>query len=312
LQNCLVVGNDASCFGGGAYECGLVNCTVVSNRAVRYGGGAYLHQTGYAVNTIIATNVCDWGSANGHDVYGNAYWTMVCCLSDQDAKFVDAAQGDWRLSARSPCIDAGTNDYVFAASDLVGTNRIVGARVDMGCYEYCHVPEGWPTPSVAEGATPAEEAAAVSSSMTAAGFSSEQATAVTTLKQYNELSAWSEARGVSVSGMAASQTALVSAALDADALLALTSEDVKIGDFTMGSDVTEWTMKLPLTPYYDAVKASPELLKAAIGVVGNETPTGAFSSEDLGVSVTPAADAVEITVTPPAEKPAYFMKSVVR
>lgn len=62
-----------------------------------------------------------------------------------DPKFVNAAEGDYRLMRRSPCVDAGTSEYGnYAAhlkSDLDGTVRPQvgksgGALPDIGCYEY--------------------------------------------------------------------------------------------------------------------------------------------------------------------------------
>lgn len=53
-------------------------------------------------------------------------------------EFAHAAQGDYRLSGGSPCIDAGNNDYVQTAVDLDGKKRIdsMSGIVDIGAYEY--------------------------------------------------------------------------------------------------------------------------------------------------------------------------------
>ena len=38
----------------------------------------------------------------------------------------------------SPAVDAGlVQDWMSTASDLSGTNRVLNARVDIGCYESC-------------------------------------------------------------------------------------------------------------------------------------------------------------------------------
>jgi hypothetical protein len=67
---------------------------------------------------------------------------------DADPLFVDA---DGRLSAGSPCIDAGDNGAVTVATDLDGNPRILdgdgegSAIVDMGAYERKHLyPPGLP------------------------------------------------------------------------------------------------------------------------------------------------------------------------
>ncbi len=70
---------------------------------------------------------------------------------DADPLFVDSDGGDYRLSAGSPCIDAGDNTAIpFKTTDLDGNPRLIDDRatpdtgvpfvngpiVDMGAYEY--------------------------------------------------------------------------------------------------------------------------------------------------------------------------------
>lgn len=317
LVNCLVVGNRAEAadgsggLGGGVDNCLMVNCTVAGNSAANFGGGAYLDSGFLAVNTIVADNVCDRGFDYGNDIYGRGYYETICSLSDQDAKFVDAAHGDWRLSARSPGVDAGSNAFVTAACDLSGNFRIVGPRVDMGCYEYCREIPGWPTPDVTPETTPADEAAAVAAAMKEAGFTGEKATALSSVAQYAVFSDWAAAHGLTVDALNASPTALTSAALGAPSLLTLTGDDLKMTELVPSADGSAWTCKLTLDAY-DAAKSSPTLLKAAVGVVGSETPGGTYSADGLGLLVRPVADGIELDVTPPAAAKAYFMKSRIR
>ena len=321
VMNSLVVQNRAErqvywsdgC-GGGVYECILDGSTVAGNWAATFGGGAYLHVEGDACNSIVATNVCARGASNGHDVYGNAYWTMVATLSDRDAKFADAAHGNWRLAANSPAIDAGMNAFVSVTNDLDGAARIFGPRVDLGCYEYSHVPAGWVTPAVTADATPAQEAAAVAASLTTLGFPSSVAAHVTTVADYNRVAAWAEAKGVSVPALAASPLALLSPALGADGLLALAPEDLNATSLTLttvadGACAAKMLISLK---DYDEARCDPSLLKAAVGVVGASAPDATFSADALTPTVTPVRDGVEITVTPPPDAPAYFLKLTVR
>jgi hypothetical protein len=53
--------------------------------------------------------------------------------------FVDQLNGNFQLQANSPCINAGTNGYAPAASDLAGNPRLVAGTADMGPYE-CQAP----------------------------------------------------------------------------------------------------------------------------------------------------------------------------
>jgi hypothetical protein len=46
------------------------------------------------------------------------------------------ATSNYHLSASSPCINRGNNDYVVGDQDLDGNPRIVGGWVDMGAYEF--------------------------------------------------------------------------------------------------------------------------------------------------------------------------------
>ena len=53
----------------------------------------------------------------------------------EDPRFVDAAAGDYRLQASSPCIDAGDNGFVGWNEDMDGNPRIAYGLADMGAYE---------------------------------------------------------------------------------------------------------------------------------------------------------------------------------
>ena len=315
LENCLLVGNRANAqwrdygTGGAACDCDLFNCTLAGNSAANFGGGVY-QDSGFVVcNAVVSGNSCDKGYANGNDIYGMGYYETVCSISDADARFADAAHGDYRLSANSPCIDAGSNAFVEVACDLDGSNRIFGSRVDMGCYEYGHRAADWPVPAVEPGDSSETEAEKVGRAMADAGFPESTAEKITTLAQYNALSGWAESRNVGLPQMAGSPTALVSAALWTDELMDLDGEDLKVGGFVSSGE--GWTVKLDLEGY-DPQRVNPALLKAAVGVVGSDTPTGRFSSDGLGLTVSPGVEFIELSVTPPSEAKTYFLRSVVR
>jgi hypothetical protein len=77
-----------------------------------------------------------WRSATGQDMH-----SMVVTLP---ALFVDAATDDYHMKATSPAVEAGTNEEL-TATDLDGEPRLVGAKVDIGCFELC--PGGDCTPT---------------------------------------------------------------------------------------------------------------------------------------------------------------------
>ncbi len=139
LENCLLAGNSAN-MGGGAEECLLNNCTVSGNNAADVGGG---------INNTTAKNCIVWGNTAAVDEHDIAASTVsYTCASDgntqngnivDDPLFADAANGDYRLRAGSPCVDTGDAALAVGATDLAGKPRILGAGPDMGAFEGGHV-----------------------------------------------------------------------------------------------------------------------------------------------------------------------------
>ena len=149
----------------------MENCTIVSNN-IRNTGSSYksggIHQRwgGTLKNCIVAFNTkCGqpedtayWNNDNNSITAAN----YINCCSDRaitkftaangciaaDPKFVDPANGDFRLQPNSPCVNAGSNaDWMTTNEidpvtnrrkkvfDLAGVPRLYGANVDIGCYE---------------------------------------------------------------------------------------------------------------------------------------------------------------------------------
>jgi len=156
MTNCAFSGNSAR-RGGAVYRLGqgdfqFVNCTLAANEA--YTGGALYSEAG----PTMLTNCILW--LNQPDQIHAAHWEThlnFCDVQggsddegnnlDADPRFADVAGPDkmtgteddnLRLTADSPCIDAGDSTVVSPAmaTDLVGERRIVGRDIDLGAYEF--------------------------------------------------------------------------------------------------------------------------------------------------------------------------------
>jgi len=173
VESCLVTRNSADA-GGGIYtaEGGstLVNSALTANSATMDGGGVCLPAV--PANGIYVDSCTISGNSSGGDaggIYGfnatirNSILTQnngtpnrnfptfgglhptYCMLlpllegngnQSGDPQFLAATYGDFRLTAESPCSDAGTNlTWMLANDDLEGKTRIVGGTVDMGAHE---------------------------------------------------------------------------------------------------------------------------------------------------------------------------------
>jgi fructose-specific component phosphotransferase system IIB-like protein len=161
IENNLIAGNSAPS-GGGLYWCSgsIQNNTIVGNTAFSGSGAAIYDRE--ARSTI--RNCIIWGNnaADGTQLY-DTQTPSYSCIEDwagggegnigADPRFLDADgpdddpytfdDNDYRLSADSPCIDAGVNYlwFTWPQQDLDGNCRFVGGSVDMGCYEYGSSPD---------------------------------------------------------------------------------------------------------------------------------------------------------------------------
>ena len=136
VENCLIINNRGK---NGAASDGSVlrNCTLVGNSARDIDG--------VCLNSILENCIVYGNGNNNRSTW--QYWfdrnPLVTSFDYReknvyvgDPGFVDAANGDYRLAAGSPCIDAGDNSYVTTTTDLAGNARIANGTVDIGCYEY--------------------------------------------------------------------------------------------------------------------------------------------------------------------------------
>jgi len=78
--------------------------------------------------------------------YNNIFGCQGCLLGlgniSADPLFVDLDNGDYHLLEDSPCINTGDPNYIAEPNetDLDGNPRIIGGRIDMGAYEFNHIP----------------------------------------------------------------------------------------------------------------------------------------------------------------------------
>ena len=117
----------------------VVNCTVVRNTSYEVGGIRLNGAT--AVNCVVAGNEST-GLGNSYDniALGTASsFTTSVIGGDLDALFRSPARGNWRPNVVGPLIDAGTiTAGLVPAIDLLGSPRVFGRSIDIGCIESMH------------------------------------------------------------------------------------------------------------------------------------------------------------------------------
>ncbi|MCC7293538.1 MAG: right-handed parallel beta-helix repeat-containing protein [Phycisphaerales bacterium] len=155
FKDCLFVDNKAKDYAGVAYlhagTARFTNCTLFRNRSGFLVGGIITHSD---ESTPVITDCLLWGntakrgsSLERYQLYLDAGSINYSCVEGwsgefggvgnfgDDPLFVDADKENLRLRDDSPCVDAGDDSVVTQPTDLDGNPRILGARVDIGCYE---------------------------------------------------------------------------------------------------------------------------------------------------------------------------------
>jgi hypothetical protein len=159
INSCTVYGNVAGRRGGGMKLEGggtptytVKNCILWNNRTVIVNTGE--NDGGYQLCTQVTLTLnmsnCDWEPATVGKGYSDQHYNYqgTCTftsMKELDPAFVGGASGNFRLTADSPCVDAGTGSGA-PARDMDLTLRPQGAGFDMGAYEYVAVAGGDTTP----------------------------------------------------------------------------------------------------------------------------------------------------------------------
>ena len=149
---CSFSGNTSLNGGGALYSIGsnlfVRNCSFADNQAILGAGGAIRAEVGGSldINHSIVWDNNAFASTQIHDPlsivtvnYCNVEggWPGTGNLNT-DPLFVDQANGDFHLTAASPCIDAGNPAFLPPAGELDfdGDARLLGTAVDIGADEF--------------------------------------------------------------------------------------------------------------------------------------------------------------------------------
>lgn len=160
IVNSVFANNQASERGGALANLGgavdIINCTFTDNRADVTGGAAFNNETRLTVLNSILWN----DQPNALNNVGIAPTVRFSNVSggaggqgniNANPRFAAPLEGDYRLAAGSPCLDAGASGGAPAA-DIRGVPRPQGNGVDMGAYEMD--PDTLPDPGPGPGPGP--------------------------------------------------------------------------------------------------------------------------------------------------------------
>jgi len=144
ITNCTISGNRG--YEGAGIYCyhaspNITNCTIIDNTADYEGGGISCRNSSPSI-----TNCIIWNSLPQEIYIGSPIVTYSNIKQEEgvypgigninaDPLFVGGDEGNYYLTADSPCIDAGTSTNA-PSEDKEGIPRPQGAGIDMGTYEY--------------------------------------------------------------------------------------------------------------------------------------------------------------------------------
>lgn len=196
FTNCLFARNvtkygGALCVNGSAGILGAIsfmNCTITSNTTVSGGAGGAIYTRKPSTNEYSVFSIRNsivWGAntaSNEIDRSGATQPLPAVSYSDidqdgyagidgnldEDPTFAAPADGNYRLQAGSPCLNAGTG-IDAPENDLDGVTRPQGAGIDVGAYEFEEADVESPTIAVVSAADVAATSAALAGNLTGTG-----------------------------------------------------------------------------------------------------------------------------------------------
>jgi hypothetical protein len=146
IINSLFINNTSFSYGAGLYcgmwsEPNITNCTFVNNSSA-FSAGSIM--SGSFSNITISNSIL-WNNYP-EEIGGNIDNVTVVYSDieggwigegniDEDPMFLNPSNNDYHLLNNSPCVNAGSNSYIFWDYDLDGNPRVYDGIVDMGCYE---------------------------------------------------------------------------------------------------------------------------------------------------------------------------------
>jgi hypothetical protein len=147
ISNCIFTNNFSGISIGYQTPLNIINCTFSKNT---YGLISDHYSNIQVLNSIFWGNSPEQNSTYELLYVNDNSMVSHCCIRDGSGSFpgnnniyanplfADAANGDFHLSAGSPCISKGINpaeNNLIPLTDLDGNSRPLGSRTDLGAYE---------------------------------------------------------------------------------------------------------------------------------------------------------------------------------